>query len=115
MSEALHSPVTAMPVEPSPEAVLEALLPRYIEARLFGALLDCAASEHANRQRAMKSATDNATELVEGLSREELEETLDALEEFTDEMPPYLADDVERGHLLDHLETIAAGEEGSSS
>jgi len=52
---------------------------------------------------------------LEGLSREELEETIDSLEDFTDEMPPYLADDVERGHLLDHLETIAAGEEGSSS
>jgi len=56
--------------EPSPEAVLEALLPRYVEARLFGALLDCAASEHANRQRAMKSATDNAEELITKLSRQ---------------------------------------------
>jgi F-type H+-transporting ATPase subunit gamma len=56
--------------EPSPEAVLESLLPRYIEARLFGALLDNAASEHANRQRAMKSATDNAEELITKLSRE---------------------------------------------
>ena len=56
--------------EPSPDSVLEALLPRYIEARLFGALLDCAASEHANRQRAMKSATDNAEELITKLSRQ---------------------------------------------
>ena len=56
--------------EPSPEGVLESLLPRYVEARLFGALLDCAASEHANRQRAMKSATDNAEELITKLSRE---------------------------------------------
>ena len=56
--------------EPSPEAVLEALLPRYIEARLFGALLDAAASEHANRQRAMKAATDNAEDLITRLSRE---------------------------------------------
>ncbi|MEQ8840556.1 MAG: F0F1 ATP synthase subunit gamma [Acidimicrobiales bacterium] len=60
----------AFEFEPSPEAVLEALLPRYIEARLFGALLDAAASEHANRQRAMKSATDNAEELITKLSRE---------------------------------------------
>ena len=60
----------AFEFEPSPEAVLESLLPRYIEARLFGALLDCAASEHANRQRAMKSATDNAEELITKLSRE---------------------------------------------
>jgi predicted flap endonuclease-1-like 5' DNA nuclease len=56
--------------EPSPEAVLEALLPRYVEARLFGALLESAASEHASRQRAMKSATDNAEELRIKLSRQ---------------------------------------------
>ncbi len=62
--------MAAFEFEPSPEAVLEALLPRYVEARLFGALLDCAASEHANRQRAMKSATDNAEELITKLSRE---------------------------------------------
>ncbi len=60
----------AFEFEPSPEAVLEALLPRYIEARLFGALLDSAASEHASRQRAMKSATDNAEDLITNLSRE---------------------------------------------
>ena len=56
--------------EPSPESVLAALLPRYVEARLFGALLESAASEHANRQRAMKAATDNADELITKLSRE---------------------------------------------
>lgn len=56
--------------EPSPEAVLTALLPRYVEARLFGALLESAASEHASRQRAMKSATDNAEELRIKLSRQ---------------------------------------------
>jgi F-type H+-transporting ATPase subunit gamma len=56
--------------EPSPEAVLEALLPRYVEARLFGALLESAASEHASRQRAMKSATDNAEELRIKLTRQ---------------------------------------------
>ena len=55
--------------EPSPEGVLEDLLPRYVEARLFAALLDAAASEHANRQRAMKAATDNAEELIVKLSR----------------------------------------------
>lgn len=55
--------------EPSPEGVLEDLLPRYVEARLFAALLDAAASEHANRQRAMKAATDNAEELIIKLSR----------------------------------------------
>ncbi len=60
----------AFEFEPSPEAVLAALLPRYVEARLFGALLESAASEHANRQRAMKAATDNAEELITKLSRE---------------------------------------------
>ena len=55
--------------EPSPEGVLEALLPRYVESRLFSALLDASASEHANRQRAMKAATDNAEELITKLSR----------------------------------------------
>ncbi len=55
--------------EPSPEGVLEDLLPRYVEARLFAALLDGAASEHANRQRAMKAATENAEELIIKLSR----------------------------------------------
>jgi F-type H+-transporting ATPase subunit gamma len=55
--------------EPSPEAVLETLLPRYVESRIFAALLDAAASELANRQRAMKSATDNAQELIVKLTR----------------------------------------------
>jgi F-type H+-transporting ATPase subunit gamma len=55
--------------EPSPEGVLTALLPRYVEARLFAALLDAAASEHASRQRAMKAATDNAEELIIKLTR----------------------------------------------
>ena len=55
--------------EPSPEAALEALLPRYTESRLYGALLDAAASEHASRQRAMKAATDNAEDLITKLSR----------------------------------------------
>lgn len=55
--------------EPSPEAVLTSLLPRYVEARLFSALLESAASEHANRQRAMKAATDNAEELITKLTR----------------------------------------------
>jgi F-type H+-transporting ATPase subunit gamma len=50
--------------EPSPAAVLESLLPRYVESRLYAALLDAAASELASRQRAMKSATDNAQELI---------------------------------------------------
>jgi F-type H+-transporting ATPase subunit gamma len=62
------SATASVEFEPSPEAVLEALLPRYVEARLFGALLESAASEHASRQRAMKSATDNAEELQNKLT-----------------------------------------------
>ncbi len=56
--------------EPSPEGILERLLPRYVEARIFAALLDASASEHAARQRAMKAATDNAEELIRNLSIE---------------------------------------------
>ena len=59
----------AFEFEPSPSGVLEVLLPRYVESRLFSALLDAAASEHANRQRAMKAATDNAEELIVKLTR----------------------------------------------
>ena len=70
---------TAFEFEPSPESVLEALLPRYVEARLFGALLESAASEHANRQRAMKAATDNAEELIIKLSREMNQARQDAI------------------------------------
>jgi hypothetical protein len=43
--------------EPSAEGVLDALLPRYIESRIYNALLQAAASEHAARRRAMKAAT----------------------------------------------------------
>lgn len=55
--------------EPNPTEILERLLPRYAEARLFAALLDASASEHASRQRAMKSATENAEEMIVKLSR----------------------------------------------
>ena len=54
--------------EPDPTEILETLLPRYVEARVYAALLNAAASEHAFRQRAMKSATDNAEELINSLS-----------------------------------------------
>jgi F-type H+-transporting ATPase subunit gamma len=55
--------------EPNAAEVLNALLPRYIEARIFNAMLQSAASEHAARRRAMKSATDNADELIKSLTR----------------------------------------------
>jgi F-type H+-transporting ATPase subunit gamma len=63
-------PLPVYDFEPSPEAVLDALLPWYIESRIYYCLLDSAASEIASRRRAMKSATDNANDLIEQLSRE---------------------------------------------
>ena len=56
--------------EPSPSEVLDGLLPKYVQSRIYFALLQAAASELAARQRAMKSATDNAEELVRTLTRE---------------------------------------------
>jgi F-type H+-transporting ATPase subunit gamma len=55
--------------EPTAEEVLDALLPKYVNARLFNCLLQAAASELAARQRAMKSATDNAEELTKKYTR----------------------------------------------
>lgn len=54
--------------EPSAEAILEVLLPQYAESLIYGALLDAKASEHAARMTAMKSATDNASELIDSLT-----------------------------------------------
>ena len=56
--------------EPSADDLFDALLPKYIGARLFAALLESAASESAARQRAMKAATDNANELIRTLTLE---------------------------------------------
>jgi F-type H+-transporting ATPase subunit gamma len=55
--------------EPSAEEVLDALLPKYVSARIYNCLLQAAASELASRQRAMKSATDNAEELIKKYTR----------------------------------------------
>ncbi len=55
--------------EPSPEAVLDGLLPQYVQSRIFFCLLQSAASELAARQKAMKSATDNAEELIKKYTR----------------------------------------------
>jgi len=55
--------------EPSPEAVLDSLLPNYVTNLVWNALLLSAASEHAARRRAMSSATDNAEELIKSLTR----------------------------------------------
>jgi F-type H+-transporting ATPase subunit gamma len=63
-------PIPVYEFEPSPEAVLDALLPWYVESRIFASLLDAAAAEIAARRRAMKSATDNANDILDQLTRE---------------------------------------------
>jgi F-type H+-transporting ATPase subunit gamma len=61
---------TSYEFEPSAEALLDALLPKYITTRIYAAMLEAAASESASRRRAMKSASDNAEELAKNLSRQ---------------------------------------------
>ncbi|MGW1677763.1 F0F1 ATP synthase subunit gamma [Saccharopolyspora sp. NPDC002376] len=61
---------SAYEFEPDAETLFAALLPKYIKTRLYAGLLDSAAAEHAARRTAMKSATDNADELIRNLSRE---------------------------------------------
>jgi len=56
--------------EPEPEQLLTALLPKYLNTRIYAALLESAASESASRRQAMKSASDNADDLAKSLSRE---------------------------------------------
>src|SRR5438067_4341427 len=63
-----EGPTAAYEFEPEPGEILERLLPQYVEARVFAALLEAAASEQAARQRAMKAATDNAEDLIKNLS-----------------------------------------------
>ena len=65
-------PEGALPLyefEPSAAALLDSLLPRYVETRVYAAMLESAASESASRRRAMKAATDNAEELIKSLTR----------------------------------------------
>ena len=64
-----EGPVAQYIFEPEPEALLEALLPRYVETRVYSALLEAAASEHAARRRAMSAATENAEDLIKVLTR----------------------------------------------
>ena len=66
---AADAPSVGYSYEPSAAAILGRLLPRYVEATVFGILLDASASEHAARRRAMKAATENAEELTRLLSR----------------------------------------------
>jgi F-type H+-transporting ATPase subunit gamma len=63
-------PLPLYEFEPSPVAVLDALLPWYVESRIYQALLEAAAAEIAARRRAMKSATDNANELLDQFTLE---------------------------------------------
>ena len=61
-------PRTLFSFEPNAENLFDALLPRYVATRVYAALLEAAASESASRRRAMKSATDNADDLIKALT-----------------------------------------------
>jgi F-type H+-transporting ATPase subunit gamma len=69
LEQASDGPTADYEFEPNPQEILDSLLPRYAEARLYAALLDGAASFLAAQQRAMKSATDNAEELITKYTR----------------------------------------------
>ncbi len=64
-----RGPQPAYEFEPEPARLISALLPRYISARIYSALLESATSESAARRRAMKSASDNATDLIRTYTR----------------------------------------------
>src|SRR6266536_3509873 len=68
--ESPSGPLPQYEFEPGPEEVLDALMPQYVAARIFYAMLEAAAAELASRRRAMKAATDNASDLLESLTRE---------------------------------------------
>jgi F-type H+-transporting ATPase subunit gamma len=73
VEEGTERPPQPLPMyvfEPDVESVLNALLPRYVAARIFTAMLESAASEWSARRRAMSAATDNAEQLTEALTRE---------------------------------------------
>jgi F-type H+-transporting ATPase subunit gamma len=68
--ESPSGPLPSYEFEPGPAEVLNALMPQYVAARIFYAMLEAAAAELASRRRAMKAATDNAGDLIEQLTRE---------------------------------------------
>lgn len=68
-AESAQGPKALYDFEPSVEEVLDALLPRYVESRLFNAFLQASASEFSARRRAMKAATDNAEEMIKSYTR----------------------------------------------
>lgn len=63
-------PLPSYEFEPDAEELLDSLLPKYINTRIYAALIEAAASESAARRRAMKAATDNAEEMITTLTRE---------------------------------------------
>ena len=65
-----EGPQTLFSFEPNAESLFDALLPRYVATRVYSALLEAAASESASRRRAMKSASDNADDLIKALTLE---------------------------------------------
>jgi F-type H+-transporting ATPase subunit gamma len=65
-----HRALPLYEFEPSPEAVLDAMLPQYVRSRIYTCLLQAAASELAARQRAMQTATDNAEDLIRMYTRQ---------------------------------------------
>jgi F-type H+-transporting ATPase subunit gamma len=68
--EKSSEPRAAYEFEPDADELLDALLPKYLNTRIYAALLDSAASESASRRRAMKSASDNADDLLKRYTRE---------------------------------------------
>ena len=68
--ESPSGPLPQYEFEPGPAEVLDALMPQYVAARIYYAMLEAAAAELASRRRAMKAATDNANDLLETLTRE---------------------------------------------
>ena len=70
VEEEMEGPQPLYIFEPSAEEILERLIPRYVETRVFASLLEAAASEHAARRRAMSAATENAEDLIKTLTRE---------------------------------------------
>lgn len=68
-TDAPGGPLPAYEFEPGPDALLDALLPKYVTTRIYAALLDSAASESAARRQACQSASDNANEVIKNLDR----------------------------------------------
>jgi F-type H+-transporting ATPase subunit gamma len=68
-TDAPGGPLPSYEFEPAPDALMDALLPKYVTTRIYAALLDSAASESAARRAACKNATDNASDIIRNYSR----------------------------------------------